>query len=258
VSKYPQIPMCDRVRLFLPLDAHADRDVLFKAAVELPDSVPVRGLVSSELRDIQGERIIQSGMDWSWFLKFGRLTAGHPATNRNVIGQPVRLAPATLADGTAATFLEGSLWLRKPLGLETYRDHQAALAAGDPGMGFSIEGKATQRDPYDMKTVLACIIYTVAIAFQPINPATFIDPIHVAALAKALTNGGARLDEGHDIEALLYSFLGGLEPADNERLTLIKGVSNDDLRALRVLRKASDATLDEARAIVAARQGISA
>lgn len=258
MSKRPQISIQDRVRLFLPLEAASDCDVLSKAAVDLPASVPVRGLVSSELRDIQGERIIQSGIDWSWFLQFGRLTAGHPATNRNVIGQPIRLSPATLDNGTPATWLEGSLWLKKPLGLETYRDHQAALAAGDPGMGFSIEGKALERARDDIKTVLRCIIYTVAIAFQPINPVTFLDPIQVAMLAKALSLGGAVETDGYDWEAMLSNFLGGLSAEDTERTKLLRGVSNDELRALRILRKATDATFDEARALVAAKKGISA
>ncbi len=264
--------MDDPVHLWLPLQIEPNRDCLFKAVSDLPDSVTVKGLVSSELRDLEGERIVQSGIDWSWFLKYGHLTFGHPATEFNKIGRPLRVANAKLEDGTPATWLEGNLWLRKPLGQQAYLDHQAALAAGDAGMGFSIEGNALERDPNDPTIVLRCIVYTVAIAFQPINPITQLDPIEaaVAGLRKALTVGaGSDGTQPDQVAAWLIQTLTGLlgmgpqgsgslaalakaTTPDPTRLSLLKGVSNDDLRALRIARQDPDITFAEAASTVAA------
>jgi hypothetical protein len=253
-----------------------NRAMLFKAATSLPDdvlaglpdSVIVKGLVSSELRDIEGEVIRQDGIDWSWFMKYGRLTYGHPATNKNTIGSPRQLLKARLEDGTPATYLEGNLWLRKPLGLQAYLDHQAALAAGDPGMGFSIEGNALERDKNDPRIVCKAIVYTVAIAFQPINPVTTLDPISlVQGIAKALgmsNNDLSQIDEnitGFDLGEILRGLVRLFSPskmnkAQSTRDMLLRGVSDDDLRALRILRKNPDITFADAACLaVAHKQG---
>lgn len=252
----------DPFKLWLPLEIEPNRDALFKSAAQLqtdlPDNVLVKGLVSSEMRDLEGELIRQDGIDWTYFLKHGRLTYGHPASNKNVIGTPRTLMKATMANGTPATYLEGNLWLRKPLGLQAYLDHQAALAAGDPGMGYSIEGNATERNHRDPSIVEKAIVYTVAIAFQHINPATALDPITaIQGLAKALGVSPSDIpafDEGTDIADAIKSLIGIFAPAifkskpemSPARRSLLAGISDDELRALRFLRKNPDITFSDA------------
>lgn len=263
MSKLPQSPPLltdDPIRLWVPLEIEPNRDSLFKSAAELPDSVIVKGLVSSDRRDLDGELIRQDGIDWSWFLTPGQgaLTFGHTQWKLRgpIIGRPRQVRPAKLEDGTAATWLEGNLWLRTDYGMQVYRDHQAALAAGDPGMGFSIEGTALERDPLDPSIVLRCIVYNVAIAFQQKNDVASMDPFQAAmsSFAKAVGADEAGSIKG-PVMALaqaLRSLLGMgdapfLSPMSAPTTTpsrkhgardaLLKGVSDDELRALRILRK---------------------
>ena len=263
MSKRPHNPPIladDPIRLWVPLEIEPNRDSLFKSAAELPDSVVVKGLVSSDRRDLDGELIRQDGIDWSWFLTPGQgaLTFGHTQWKLRgpIIGRPRQVRPARLDDGTAATWLEGNLWLRTDYGLQVYRDHQAALAAGDPGMGFSIEGTALERDPADPSIVLRCIVYNVAIAFQQKNDVASMDPFEAAmgSIAKAV---GAEVGSVKGpLMALVTAFRSVLGMGDapflspmsaptrastsreyGARDALLKGISDDELRALRILRK---------------------
>lgn len=250
--------MDDPIRLWVPLCMEPNRDSLMKAAGELPDSVIVKGLVSSEKRDLDKEKIRQDGLDWhSWFLVPGQgsITYGHTHWELGgpVIGRPKRILHAQLEDGTPATWLEASLWLRTEYGLRVYREHQAALAAGDVGMGFSIEGTALERDPYDPTIVLRAIIYSVAIAFQQKNPVAAMDPITVALaqIAKAMAIGAPSNPQGEMLSKAMRAFMGGMQPDDLTRLSLLKDVSNDDLRALRIARQCPDLTFSDASLEVA-------
>ncbi len=286
MSMRPQIgptEISDPFRVWVPLDMSSEFGALNKAS-ELPETVPVSGLVSSELVDLDGEQILQDGIDWSWFLQFGDLIYGHShwALGGPKIGKPRELRRATLSNGTAATWLDGMLNCRTPYGFRAYSEHQAALAAGAVGMGFSIEGTATARDPHNPNIVTRANVYAVAIAFQQKNPIATMDPIQLVGLAKALEVDTADRDtralrkllrrrlevlassDGNGVLAVddLVKALTGIgpEPApqlsqqfDPARLSLLKGVADDDLRALRILRKVPDMTFADASLEVACR-----
>ncbi len=275
----------DPFRVWVPLDMLNGPSALTKAA-ELPEFVAISGLVSSELVDLDGELIRQSGIDWSWFLQFGKLIYGHShwSLGGPEIGRPRDLRRATLENGTPATWIEGDLNLRSPFGLRAYSEHQAAITSGAPGMGFSIEGTAQARDPANDNIVTRAVIYAVAIAFQQKNPVATMDAIAIASLAKALeidvaeqNTRALRKQLRRRIEALASADGNGVLAADDivtaligmpavrpepqatdtfdpTRLSLLKGVSNDDLRALRIARKNPDLPFGEAAFVVAERR----
>jgi hypothetical protein len=282
----PQIDptkIADPFRVWVPLEMPQGLGPLNKAA-EIPEFVPVSGLISSELVDLDGELIRQDGIDFSWFLQFGNLIYGHShwALRGPAIGKPRELRRATLSDGTPATWLDGVLDCRTPHGVRAFLEHRAAVLARAVGMGFSIEGTAEERDPTNQNIVTRAVITAVAIAFNQKNPVATMDCQAVYGLAKAMEIDTSSSDEralrkllrrrletiasneGNGILAvdeIVKAFTGKgpdtvqqpLHQFDPARLSLLKGVADDDLRALRILRRVPDMTFADASLEVACR-----
>lgn len=256
----------DPVRLWVPIE-FVEPDTLMKAG---PDSWPaayeVRGVVSSQAVDLDGETIDQAGINWAPFMMpdpmtgkpLAPLTWGHPNRGINVIGRGQSIHSITMPDGTPATALIGTIMTGHPMGRDACTMQKAASAAGLPGLGFSIEGNATLRSPTNRKHILKCTVWSVAVDPSPRNGQALLDPYMqaIGALAKALTSGGHMDSEGSPAAAVLEAFLKGIQqqtPVDNMQANLLKGVSLDDLRALRVLLKNPDLSFNRAKEFLAAR-----
>jgi hypothetical protein len=132
---------------------------------------PIRGIVSSERRDEDGEIVKQDGIDWSYFKSMGKLTYGHPATVANVIGEPVEVTPTTLDDGTAAHHMKARLFLIDELGGKVAKKARTMKKSGARSrLGLSVEGHVLERDKDDPKTINRCKVITVAVDANPKNP----------------------------------------------------------------------------------------
>lgn len=247
----------DPVRMWVPIE-FVEPDVLMKADAEWPAAYEVRGVVSSQAVDLDGEVINQRGINWGPFMMpdpmtgkpLAPLTWGHPNRGINVIGRGKSLHEISLPDGTPATALIGTIMTGHPMGRDACTMHKAATAAGLPGLGFSIEGNATQRDPDNRKHILACTVWSVAVDPSPRNGQSLLDPYMqaIGALAKALVTGSEWDAHGMPAQAVLEAFVKALPgvdlakarlpaPVDRIQADLMKGLNHDDLRALRILRR---------------------
>lgn len=257
----------DPIRMWVPIE-FVEPDTLMKGSSdEWPAAYEVRGIVSSAAVDLDGETIDQAGINWSPFMMpcpmtgkpLAPLTWGHPNRGINVIGRGSSIHRMNMPDGTPATALIGQIMTGHPMGRDACTLQKAASAAGLPGLGFSIEGNATKRDPMNRRRILQCTVWSVAVDPSPRNGQALLDPYMqaVGALAKALSAGSTMDSETMPALAVLEAFVKGLSlpksPEDNVKDNLLKGIDLDDLRALRVLRKNPDLSFTQAREFLASR-----
>jgi hypothetical protein len=134
----------------------------------------IAGIVSTDDMDFEGEKINQSGLDWSYFLNNGWFNHEHRPGPEAVLGHPTKIEKVD----DHKTRVEGKLYLSKPLAKECY-DTAVAMqkAGGERCLGFSIEGKVTLRDPIQPKKVLKANVINVAITSHPVNPNTNLEII---------------------------------------------------------------------------------
>ena len=156
----------------------------------------IGGIVSSESRDFQGERILQKGIDWSYFLKYGWFNYEHMQGPENVLGHPEKVS-LTTSDGKPATKVEGVLYLHKPQARKVFETAVAMQKAGAPRrLGFSIEGKKQECLGQD---IMKSRVLNVAITAHPVNPDGRLEIIAKAMAGYNPSYGGS---VGHQYPAL--------------------------------------------------------
>jgi len=141
------------------------------AASKKDSSAKIRGIISSESADQQGDTILQDGLDFSYFLNAGFLNDDHKPGAANVLGEPIKVESVVTPDGKKATAMVGKLYLDKKQSREIY-DTACAMksAASSRRLGFSIEGQVLQRDPTNPKVITRARVLHVAITNAPVNP----------------------------------------------------------------------------------------
>jgi hypothetical protein len=133
----------------------------------------IRGVVSTDDTDFEGERVEQRGLDWSYFLKNGWFNHEHRPGPEAILGHPLKIE-----QGEHSTTVEGVLYLEKPLAKEIYTTAVAMRkAGGDRSLGFSIEGQVTARNNEDTKVILGARVINCAITAHPMNPNTNLEVI---------------------------------------------------------------------------------
>lgn len=131
----------------------------------------IAGVISSDAVDLQGDKIVQEGMDWSYFLKRGWLNWEHQQGPENIVGVPTSVEPVTLAGGKKAAYLKGYLLLNRPKAKEIMETAKALSSAGsDRKIGFSVEGQVLARDPQNPKVITKARILNVSVTAHPVNP----------------------------------------------------------------------------------------
>ena len=86
----------------------------------------IAGIVSTDDMDFEGEKINQSGLDWSYFLKNGWFNHEHRPGPEAVLGHPTKIEKVD----EHKTRVEGKLYLSKPLAKECYDTAVAMQKAG--------------------------------------------------------------------------------------------------------------------------------
>lgn len=133
----------------------------------------IQGVASTDGRDLQGEIVQQTGIDFSHFLKEGYFNDDHKPGPDAKIGQP-----------TEAKLTKNGLWVKGFL----FKDKKKAdeywelmnsleVSQSDRKVGFSIQGKVIRRAGNQIEK---CWIQDIAITTQPVNTATW------AEIAKSL------------------------------------------------------------------------
>jgi hypothetical protein len=157
---------------------------LIKSDEAEPLTGRIGGIISTESTDQQGERVLQDGIDWTYFLKHGWFNYEHRAGPDNVLGHP-EIVSETDFEGKPATRVEGVLYLHKAKAKEIYETAMAMQKAKTSRrLGFSVEGQVLSRDK---NQIAKAKVLNVAITAHPVNPDARLE-----VLARSLT-----LDKGN-------------------------------------------------------------
>jgi hypothetical protein len=229
------------------VEGYLEIDSIEKAG-ETADGTPfgqIRGIISSEHEDEDGEVVVQKGIDWSYFLDRGKLTYGHPARPDNVCGEPMKVE-ATTVEGVPATAMEGRVFLQDRLGKAVWDKAMMLQKSGaKTRLGLSIEGVALERDPAKPKRVLRSKVYTAAVDASPKNHVSLMDAI-AASIGPALGEAGlgsfsewagAGFPEIRLVDLSKASAPASPVEPETYRQRLSKGVSDRELLAVRVSRE---------------------
>lgn len=133
----------------------------------------VGGIASTAAQDTDGETLLPEGFDLSYFLNKGFLNYNHQAKTdpMAVIGEPTdaKVTP----DGL---YIEGVLYNDNPIAKSVFEMTRILQKnSGRRKMGFSIEGKALERDSRNPKLIKKAAITGCALTLTPKNPKTFVD-----------------------------------------------------------------------------------
>lgn len=156
-------------KFFMPLEISKAKDASGKEVMK------IGGIASTADKDSDNEVLEPDGFDLSYFLKNGFINWNHQSkTNPNtVIGEPTK---AEITE--KGLYIEGELYKDSPIATQVW-DLAKTLEKSSKSrrLGFSIEGKALERDLLDKKRITKAKITGVAITASPKNPCTIMDII---------------------------------------------------------------------------------
>lgn len=153
--------------------------------------VKVSGVISTADEDQQGEFLDPKGFDLTKFIKTGHINWNHSLRDspEGYIGHPVS---AKVIDGKSV-YMEGVLYTELQKTQDILKLDSVLTKYGNGRkLGYSIEGKATERDPLNPKRILKAVITGVAITPTPVNQNTCLEII------KGWTNDS--LEQDYDIQ----------------------------------------------------------
>jgi len=163
----------------------------------------IGGIISTDTVDLQGDRILQSGLDWSYFLNRGWFNYEHKPGAENIVGIPKAVQPVTLDGGKQATKVEGFLLLDRPRAKEVYEAAKAIQKAGEGrSIGFSVEGQVLQRDPTNPKIVTKARILNVSVTAHPVNPDARLEVLARSLEVNGLDITDANYNPIHNLQEL--------------------------------------------------------
>jgi len=131
----------------------------------------IQGVASTRDEDSDGEFLDPSGYDLDYFNKYGFFNWQHRAKQdpTAIVGEPVE---AKIKNGQF--WVKGKLFEDNPLAVGIYKLAKS-LSSSNRHLGFSIEGKALERDILNPKIVKKAKITGIAITPTPKNSNTFMD-----------------------------------------------------------------------------------
>jgi hypothetical protein len=153
----------DTFSFFLPVEA------LEKSETDPKDDTRyVQGIASTDHTDLQNEKVVQNGIDFSYFTKHGFINDDHKPGVENKVGEPVEVR-----------LTKAGLWIKALLykGKERsdyWWEHLTSLeqSKSTRKVGFSIQGKVQRRNG---NSITKCWIQDVAITASPVNTHTWAE-----------------------------------------------------------------------------------
>lgn len=138
------------------------------------DNMILAGVASDESKDYDDEEIDPKGIDTRRFLHEGLINYEHMAKtggSKFIIGEPV---DAFVKDGKF--FVKGKLWKGKKIAEDLW-DTLLVMKENNSKrrIGWSIEGKALERDRDNPKKIKKALLTHIALTFMPKNYNTFAD-----------------------------------------------------------------------------------
>lgn len=152
----------------------------------------IRGLASTEDRDLQGEIVKQSGLDFTPIREGkGLFNWNHKSDPQFILGK-VDKAETT----EKGTMVEGYLFDKVDNAKAVIQIMESLKPEDKSRIQMSIEGKIIERDSVDPTTINRARVEKVALTLDPVNPSTY------AEFAKSLTPGASVASEGDAEEYL--------------------------------------------------------
>jgi len=128
----------------------------------------VFGLASTEDSDMEGEQMLQKGLDIEYFKNYGFFNYDHWKGPEAIIGEPI---PDHLAITNEGFQVAGRLYKGSKLADDTWNLIRVLhKSQAKRNLSFSVEGVIVERDPINPKIVTKAAITEVAITPRPINP----------------------------------------------------------------------------------------
>jgi hypothetical protein len=128
----------------------------------------IRGRASAEAVDLQGEKVIQNGIDYNYFLKSGFIVDDHKTGVENRVGEPLEAKITNKGLEIKALIYKGKERS------DYWWEHLKAIEASGSKrpVGFSIEGKILKRKG---SVIEKCWLSNVAITTNPVCVDTFAE-----------------------------------------------------------------------------------
>lgn len=133
----------------------------------------VKGIASTSDEDGEGETLEPIGYELDRFLKYGFINYNHLAKSdaAKIIGEP-ETAHVTK---NGKLYIEGKLY-NTELAKSVYNLSKTLSKSNSKRrLGWSIEGRALERDPGNPKRITKAMITGVAITPSPVNANTYVD-----------------------------------------------------------------------------------
>ena len=175
---------------------------LAKAGEDADGKRWIEGIASDDGEDLQGEKVVQKGLDVDYFVRRGFFNWDHQDVVAVKGGTGVeRLAIGKIGEPTVAQltpqglFVKGFLYRGNPLADAAWELARSLEASGaSRRLGFSIQGKTLRKDG---NRIAKAWIQDVAITPAPVNPRTYLDVCKglgttAEELGKALSTGYAK------------------------------------------------------------------
>jgi len=135
----------------------------------------IKGIISTESVDAQGEILKQDGLDFSYFLKRGYINSEHKQGAENMLGAPTKVSKC-MYKGKPAHFMEGYLFSDMSKVQDIVSVCKAMQKANaDRGLGFSVEGKVEERDKKNPSVITKAKILNVSLVASPANPDSVLE-----------------------------------------------------------------------------------
>jgi len=134
----------------------------------------IKGIASTADQDSEGEILEPVGFDLSRFLSIGYLNYNHGAKNdvSKIVGEPTVAKITPKGD----LYVEGVLYNGHPLAESIWNMAETLERNGSKRkIGFSIEGRATERDIANPKRITKALLTGLAITPTPVNSSTYME-----------------------------------------------------------------------------------
>ena len=161
-------PKEKKFRFWMPLD-----EIKKGKDKDGKDVMVLGGIASTNRTDTDGESLDPSGFDISYLKEKGVVNWNHNKSPEAVIGEPSK---AMFKKGNL--YIESTLYPDSKLAKDVYALAKTLKAnSTSRRLGYSIEGKALERDINDPNQVTKAMITGVAVTICPKNPDSIIDII---------------------------------------------------------------------------------
>lgn len=207
------------------------QEVNFQVDIDLEKSIEkskndrriIFGFASTPDRDMVGEKVLQKGIDPSYFLNFGYFNYDHMKTPDAIIGYPYKDQVFVDDEGfhIAGELFKGVKYADDIWNLITVLKKNNVPRS----LAFSIQGRIQEYDE-DGKTITKALVTEVAITPRPANPNARLDAL-VKSLAAGYTVNPDQMVDG--LSPLKREFLEeGLKIVLDRHKDVVKGLTKKD------------------------------